>query len=126
MEPVQGSAPHAALGVIVAGLALAALAAQRVVPPVGPPVAVFAPVHTSKPELRALRDGQRLDLNRASAEELALIPGIGPKLAERIVLERTRRSGFTDLAQLRAVRGVGPKVWLRIEPFVALDQVSNK
>jgi competence protein ComEA len=126
MEPVHGSAPHAALGLIVAGLALAALAAQRVVPPVGPPIAVFAPVYAPRSQLRALRDGQRLDLNRASADELALIPGIGPKLAERIVAERRRRNGFSDLAQLRAVRGVGPKVWLRIEPFVALDQVSNK
>jgi competence protein ComEA len=114
------------LGLIVAGLALAALAAQREAPPGGPPIAVFAPDHAPKPELRALRDGQRLELNRASAEELALIPGIGPKLAQRIVDERTRRNGFTDLAQLRAVRGVGPKVWLRIEPFIALDQVSNK
>lgn len=123
---MQGSAPHAALGLIVAGLALAALAAQRAAPPVGPPLAVFAATHAVKPELRALRDGQRLNVNRASADELALIPGIGPKLAQRIVEERARRSGFTDLSQLRAVRGLGPKLWLRVEPFVSLDQVSNK
>jgi competence protein ComEA len=124
---VQGSAPHAALGLIVAGLALAALAAQRAVPPAAPPVAVFAgQPAAAKPELRALRDGQRLDVNRASADELTLIPGIGPKLAQRIVDERARRGGFTNLTELRSVRGLGPKIWLRVEPFVELGHVSNR
>jgi competence ComEA-like helix-hairpin-helix protein len=123
---VQGSAQHAALGLIVAGLALAALAAQRTVPPPAAPVAVFPRPTTPKPELRALRDGQRLDINRASAEELTLIPGVGPKLAARIVEERSRRGRFERLEDLRAVRGLGPKVWLRVEPFVEVDQVSNR
>jgi competence protein ComEA len=124
---VQGSAPHAALGLIVAGLALAALAAQRGVPPDASPVAVFAgQPSAAKPQLRALRDGQRLDVNRASADELTLIPGIGPKLAQRIVDERTRRGGFTNLTELRSVRGLGPKIWLRVAPFVELGHVSNR
>jgi competence protein ComEA len=115
------------LGLIVAGLALAALAAQRAVPPDASPVAVFAqPQGPAKPELRALRDGQRLDVNRASADELTLIPGIGPKLAQRIVDERRRRGGFTSLAELRSVRGLGPKIWLRVEPFVEPGHVSNR
>ncbi|HET6332878.1 MAG TPA: helix-hairpin-helix domain-containing protein [Polyangiales bacterium] len=124
---MQGSAPHAALGLIVAGLALAALAAQRSVPPEAPPVPVFAAqASAAKPELRALRDGQRLDINRASAEELTLIPGIGPKLAERIVAARARRGQFESLAELRAVRGLGPKIWLRVEPFVELGHGSKR
>ncbi len=59
-----------------------------------------------------------MDLNRASAAELTLIPGVGPKLAERIVAERTRRGGFAELEELRAVRGIGPKTWERVRPFV--------
>jgi competence protein ComEA len=114
------------LGLIVAGLALAALAAQRSVPPEAPPVPVFAAQSSLKPELRALRDGQRLDINRASAEELTLIPGIGPKLAERIVEVRARRGRFESLAELRAVRGLGPKIWLRVEPFVELGHGSKR
>lgn len=124
---MQGSAPHAALGLIVAGLALAALAAQRSVPPEAPPVAVFpAQPSAEKAELRALREGQRLDVNRASAEELTLIPGIGPKLAQRIVDERARRGVFANLAELRTVRGLGPKIWLRVEPFVQLGHDASK
>jgi competence ComEA-like helix-hairpin-helix protein len=119
---VQGSAQHAALGLIVAGLALAALAAQRSVPPPAAPIAVFPQSRVVKPELRALRDGQRLDVNRASVDELTLIPGIGPKLAARIVEARSRRGRFERLEDLRTVRGLGPKVWLRVEPFVRVDE----
>lgn len=103
------------------GLALAALAAQRAVPPLATPVAVFPEARAAKSELRALRDGQRLDVNRAGVDELTLIPGIGPKLAERIVEERARRGRFERLEDLRAVRGLGPKVWLRVEPFVRVQ-----
>jgi len=78
-------------------------------------------------EWRALRDGERLDLNRASVDELVLVPGIGPKLAERIERERTRRGGFARVEDVRAVRGVGPKTWERIRPFVELrDDAQNK
>jgi competence ComEA-like helix-hairpin-helix protein len=116
---VHGSASHAALGWVVALLSVAALAAQRAehpslptrAPPSQPPAAAAAGV-------RALRDGQPMDLNRASAAELTLIPGVGPKLAERIVAERTRRGGFAELEELRAVRGIGPKTWERVRPFV--------
>jgi competence ComEA-like helix-hairpin-helix protein len=116
---VHGSAAHAALGLIVAALALVALAVQRGGDDVVAPARAAAgggQVGASA-AVRALRDGQKLDLNRASAQELTLVPGIGPKLAERIVAERTRKGGFAKLADLRAVRGVGPKTLARIESF---------
>ncbi|HKP55568.1 MAG TPA: helix-hairpin-helix domain-containing protein [Polyangiales bacterium] len=116
---MHGSGAQAALGLIVAALALIALANQR-----GGDDSV-ARAHAAvgggqagaSDAVRALRDGQRLDVNRASAQELTLVPGIGPKLAERIVSERTRRGGFSKLAELRAVRGVGPKTLARISGF---------
>ena len=78
------------------------------------------------PELRALRDGQRLDLNHASIDELTLIPGIGPKLAGRIVTERAARGGYARLEDVRDVRGVGPKTWERMRPFVELRREPQK
>jgi competence protein ComEA len=56
-----------------------------------------------------LRDGQPLDLNRALPADLVLLPGVGPKLAQRIIDERARRSGFKSVDELSAVKGVGPK-----------------
>lgn len=49
--------------------------------------------------------GLPVDLNSASTEELASLPGIGPVLAGRI----TEARPFTSVAELRGVRGIGPK-----------------
>jgi competence protein ComEA len=117
---VHGTAPHAVLGWIVAALAVAALANQREPPIVDPRVPPIVKPRMAALELRALRDGERLDLNRASIDELALIPGIGPKLAERIIVERKARGGYARVEEVCDVRGVGPKTWERIKPFLEL------
>jgi competence protein ComEA len=56
---------------------------------------------------RSLALGRKLDLNSASEEELALLPGVGPSLARRLVSERTARGGFRAWDEVDAVPGVG-------------------
>jgi competence ComEA-like helix-hairpin-helix protein len=60
----------------------------------------------------------RVDLDRAGVDELGLLPGVGEKLAERIVADRARRGSFGGVAGLDRVPGVGPAVIERIRPFV--------
>jgi competence protein ComEA len=60
----------------------------------------------------------RVDLNRASAAELDALPGIGPVLARRIVEHRERAGPFRSTDELRAVRGVGPRLLERLRPRV--------
>lgn len=55
-----------------------------------------------------------LDLNRASAVELESLPGIGPVLARRICDHRQREGPFRTVDELRAVRGIGPRLLARI------------
>jgi competence protein ComEA len=50
-----------------------------------------------------------LDLNRVSAEDLCLIPGIGESLAREIVTYRERRKGFRSIEELKKVKGIGEK-----------------
>lgn len=45
-------------------------------------------------------------LNRASAAELAKIPGVGPVAAHRIVGTRRQIEGFRSLEELHAVPGL--------------------
>ncbi len=59
-----------------------------------------------------------LDLNRASAAELDQLPGIGPVLAARIVSYRSEHGRFSRVEELRAVRGVGPRVLERLRPHL--------
>jgi competence protein ComEA len=119
---VQGSPRLGAAGLIVSALAIAALAAGRQVPnaaleraPVPPRVAVAA-----------LREGAAFDINAAAASDFALLPGVGPKLAARIVAERTRRGGFHDLADLQDVRGIGAATYARIRAFVSVSSTAQR
>lgn len=61
--------------------------------------------------------GERIDLNRAPAEELRRLPGIGPGLAEAIIRER-RRGPLRRLADIRRVAGIGEVTAQRVGPFV--------
>jgi competence protein ComEA len=51
---------------------------------------------------------QALDLNRVSADELALVPGVPAEVARAVVAERTRLGHFSTWDQVDAVEGVGP------------------
>lgn len=61
-----------------------------------------------------------LDLNRATEQDFDALPGIGPKLAERIMEYRQSIGAFHSLDELRAVKGVGKKKFERIRPLVTV------
>lgn len=67
-------------------------------------------------------DPLRLDLNRAGVEDLQLLPGIGPALAERIVAHRSREGRFREPEDLLAVSGIGPATLARLLPLVRADR----
>ena len=56
-----------------------------------------------------------LDLNTATAEELAELPGIGPELAKRIIAYREEHGPFSTAEELMQVSGIGEG------KFAALD-----
>jgi competence ComEA-like helix-hairpin-helix protein len=59
-----------------------------------------------------------LDLNRATAEQLVDLPGVGPWLAARIVEAREIAGPFGSVDDLRRVRGFGPVRIERLRPLV--------
>lgn len=67
------------------------------------------------------RSSAVLELNTASASELETLPGVGPRLAQRIVDERARRGGFRAISELDAVRGVGPALLARWAARLRID-----
>jgi competence protein ComEA len=69
---------------------------------------------------RRLRPGERIDPNRASAAQLARIPGVGMRLAKEIVADRDLRGVFGSAADLSRVAGIGPATIRRLEPFLLL------
>ncbi len=49
-----------------------------------------------------------IDVNRATAEQLDTLPGIGPTTAAAIVDHREQNGPFASVDDLEAVRGIGP------------------
>jgi hypothetical protein len=50
------------------------------------------------------------------------MPNIGEQLAKRIATDRAERGPFRDLADLRRVRGIGPKTLESMKPSIAVRQ----
>jgi competence protein ComEA len=73
---------------------------------------------------RPLADGERIDLDRASAAEIARLPGIGPDMARRLVEYRVAHGDFGGLEALDAVPGVGPALLARVAEHVRFSGVA--
>lgn len=71
---------------------------------------------TTQPVLPEGKQATLVNLNTANQSELEALPGVGPKLAERIIEARQERL-FTSLADLDQVPGIGPKL---------LEQLRNR
>jgi competence protein ComEA len=59
-----------------------------------------------------------VDVNAADWPELLQLPGIGPKMAQRILDSRKENGPFVDIEDLRRVHGIGPKTLERIRPYL--------
>lgn len=59
-----------------------------------------------------------VDINRASAEELAILPGIGPVAAAAIVESRRADGPFSVVGDLERVHGIGPKTIEAVRPYL--------
>jgi competence protein ComEA len=62
--------------------------------------------------------GPRLDLNRATLAELALVPGLGSARAQSIADHREQHGPFGSIDELRNVPGVGPRTLEKIRPWL--------
>jgi competence protein ComEA len=71
----------------------------------------------------------RIDLNTATAEELAELPGIGDKVAARIVAFREENGGFKKIEEIMNVKGIGEKTFTKLRGNLYVDtskKGSNK
>ena len=58
---------------------------------------------------------QVVNLNSATAAQIASLPGIGPKTAELVVQYRTKNGPFKKIEEVMNVRGIGEKSFLKIK-----------
>src|SRR3990172_5430537 len=62
----------------------------------------------------------KVNINTASAEQLSTLPGIGPKLAARIVDHRQKSGAFKSTQELMNVQGIGEKNYQSLQPYLTV------
>ena len=67
---------------------------------------------------RPLGQGETLDPDRATVQQLVRLPRVGPALARAIVADREARGPFGGIEGLDRVRGVGPGLLEAIRPHL--------
>jgi len=76
---------------------------------------VSAPVFSMlAPEL----EGQ-VNLNTATAEQLELLPGIGPSMAKKIIDYRAAKP-FAEPLQVVRIKGIGRKTFEKLKPLISV------
>jgi len=64
--------------------------------------------------------GGKIDLNRATAEQLDTLPGVGPVTAQRILDWRARHGRFSSVEQLREIEGIGERRFAQLRDQVTM------
>lgn len=64
--------------------------------------------------------GAKVDLNRATEQDLDALPGIGPVTAAKILDWRSRNGRFSRVEQLREVDGIGETRFARLKDLVTV------
>lgn len=62
-----------------------------------------------------------VNINTADAAQLALLPRVGEKAAERIIEYRTEHGPFKKTADLMQVKGIGAKTFELMSSYVAVS-----
>jgi competence protein ComEA len=66
-------------------------------------------------------DGAKINLNKATVEELIQLKGIGQKYAERIIQFREKSGPFEKTEDLMNVPGIGPKIWEKNKDRIVVE-----
>lgn len=74
----------------------------------------FSSIAYAAPQL----EGQ-VNINTATAEQLELLPGIGPAMAKKIVDYRTAKP-FGEPVQIVRIKGIGRKTFERLKPMITV------
>ena len=85
-----------------------------------------APAHAGKaspataPEVSGV-----INVNSATAEQIAFLPRVGIKLAERVVEYRKTNGPFKKIEDLMEVKGVGERLFVALKPHLTISGTTT-
>lgn len=94
-------------GIVATGLAIA--------------IALMASVGSVSAAAKAAPAG-KVNVNTATAEQFAALPGVGVKLGARIVEYRQKAGSFKTVDELMNVKGIGEKNFAKLQPHLTTGE----
>lgn len=71
----------------------------------------------------AVAEIEKIDINKATENELTALPQIGPAKAKAIVAYRDTNGPFATIEAIKNVKGIGDKIFQIIEPQIELGKL---
>jgi len=68
---------------------------------------------------------EQLDLRDAEADQLQLLPRVGPALAGRIIEYREANGPFRTIDEIVAVKGIGDSSFKKLEPYLVTSGATT-
>ena len=91
-------------------------------------ITILALIPTILPAQEKIASGKaatsQININTATESQLTGLPGIGPAIAERIVRHRQQIGPFKAVEDLKQVKGIGDKIFIKIKDLIVTDHTS--
>ncbi len=65
-----------------------------------------------------------IDINNATVSDLTKLPGIGDKMANRIVDYRNKNGNFKTIEEIMNVKGINEKKYQRIKDYIVVKKTQ--
>ena len=66
-----------------------------------------------------------VNLNTATQAQIEALPGIGPKVAQRIIEYRQKNGQFKKIEDVMNVKGIGEKSFLKLKPYLTVTEKAE-
>jgi competence ComEA-like helix-hairpin-helix protein len=82
---------------------------------------LFAGAGGTRADTAEVATSGKVNINQASAAQIAFLPRIGEKVAVRVVDYRKSHGPFARAEDLMEVKGIGEKLFLTLKPYLAVS-----
>ena len=71
------------------------------------------------------KDADKINLNKATVEELSKVPGLNPDLAKKIIDARKENGEFVDMDELLDIDGIDAKLLRQLKKHLIIKSLDG-